>query len=72
MNMVTISKNKIKQDGGVVVLPVKEYKKLLEQAVPTYYLTGNAAKRLDKLVEEGIREYKAGRTRKIKSLTDLE
>ena len=30
--------------------------------MPTYYFTGKAAKDLDKLVEEGLRDYRAGRT----------
>ena len=43
-----------------------------EDAVPEYYLTGRAARELDNLVEEGLRDYEAGRTRKIKSLADLD
>jgi len=33
---------------------LKEYQKLCERAVPTYYLKGKEAKKLDKLVEEGF------------------
>ena len=72
MSTITISKKRIKKDGGVVVLSLKEYQKLSEQAVPTYYLKGKAAKKLDKMVEDGLRAYRAGKTRTLKSLADLD
>ena len=56
---------------GIVVLPLKEYRELQAQAVPTYYLTGKKAEELDKLVEDSLREYRAGKTRRLKSLADL-
>ena len=62
MSIITISREKIKKDAGVVVLPVKEYQRLLRAAVPTYYLTGRAARDLDKRVEEGLREHREGKT----------
>ena len=68
MNTVTISKNRIKREGGVVILPVEEYRKLTERAIPEYYLTGKAAEDLDKLVEEGLREYREGKTIQASSL----
>lgn len=72
MTTITISKKKIKEDGGVVVLPLKEYRKLCEQAIPTYYLKGRAAEKLDKLVENGLKDYRAGKTKTLKSLADLD
>ena len=72
MTTITISQSKIQQQKGVVILPLKEYKKLLEQAVPTYYLKGKEAKKLDRLVSEGLREYREGKTREIKFLADLD
>lgn len=72
MPTITLSRNKIARDRGVVILPVAEYQGLLERAVPEYHLTGKAAEKLDKLVEEGLRDYKAGKCRKIKSLADLD
>lgn len=68
MNTVTISKNRIKKEGGVVILSVEEYRKLTERAVPEYYLTGKAAEDLDKLVEDGLKEYEAGKTIQAPSL----
>ncbi len=55
---------------GVVVLPLKEYRDLQARAVPTYYLTGKKAKELDKLVEDSLREYRAGKTIKASSLKE--
>lgn len=71
-NSIVISKEKIRQEGGIVVLPLKEYQKLYKRAVPTYYLKGKEAKKLDKLVEEGLEEYRKGKCKEIKSLADLD
>ena len=72
MSTIRLSKKQIQKDGGVVVLSIAEYKKLSERAVPGYFLTGKAARDLDKLVETGLRDYHAGKCRKIKSLADLD
>ncbi len=69
---IIISRKTVQKYGGVVVLPIREYKDLQERAVPTYQLYGKEAEELDKLVEEGLRDYKAGRCKKIKSLADLD
>ncbi len=71
MTTITIPKKKIYKEGGVVVLSLKEYRKLSEQAVPTFYLRGKAAQKLDMLVKRGLEDYRAGRTKIIKSLADL-
>lgn len=68
MKTVTIAKEKIEKEAGVVILPIKEYQKLIVRAVPTYYLSGKEAEDLDKLVIEGLREYHAGKTIKASSL----
>ena len=70
MSNITLQKSKIKEEKGMVVLPVEEYRKLLMRAVPTYYLTGKAAVRLDKLVEKGLKDYRAGRTVAASSLKE--
>ena len=72
MATITLSQTKVAKQKGVVVLPVAEYRRLLAASMPTRYLTGKAALRLDKLVEEGLREYREGKTRQIKSLADLD
>ncbi len=68
---VSLSVKKVQRQGGVVVLPLAEHRRLLEWAVPTYYLTGKAAKRLDRRVAAALKEYRAGKTKKIRSLNDL-
>jgi hypothetical protein len=70
MNMVTIQKSKIKEEKGVVILPVGEYRKLLERAAPTYYLSGKEAEKLDKLAEEGLKEHREGKTIKAGSIKE--
>lgn len=67
--VITISKKAISKNNGVVVLPIEEYKKLLENSIPTYYLKGKEAEELDKLVEKGLREYKDGKTINAESLS---
>ena len=44
---------------------------ILRQAIPTYYLKGREARKIDKLVEEGLKEHRRGKTSIIKSLADL-
>ncbi len=71
-NFITISKETVRKKGDIVILPLKEHQKLCEKAVPAYYSKGKEAEELDRLVEEGLRDYNLGRTRKIKSLADLD
>ncbi len=68
MDGITISRERIAKSRGIVVLPIKEYYRLL--MVPTYQLKGKAAEKLDKLVEEGLREYREGKTIKASSLKE--
>ena len=68
---LTISPKLVERRGGIVVLPLSEYQRLLASAVPTYYLKGQAAAKVDRLVEKGLREFRAGKTRRVRSLSDL-
>jgi hypothetical protein len=71
-NSITISKKTIQRQGGFVILPLRKYEELLrEKAIPTYYLKGKEAEELDKLVEEGLEDYRKGKCKTIKSLADL-
>jgi hypothetical protein len=72
MSIITIRKEEIEKQAGVVILPIKEYQELIKRALPTYYLAGKKAEKLDKLVKEGLRAYKSGKTKKIRSLADLD
>ena len=71
MATISVSERKIEKQKGVVILPLKEYQKLCERAVPTYYLKGKEAEKLDKLVGKGLKDYRGGRCKTIKSLADL-
>jgi len=71
ISSVTIQRKAVEQRGGVVILPLAEYRKLLGCSMPTYYLSGKAAERLDRFVEEGLRDHRLGKTRKVRSLRDL-
>jgi hypothetical protein len=71
-NLIIISEKEIQKKGGIVILSLREYRKLCERAVPTYYLKGKEAEELDKLVKEGLRDYRKGRCKTIKSLADLD
>ena len=69
-NTISIPTRKIQQEGGIVILPLKEYRKLQEAAIPTHYLTGRAAEKLDREVEQAMRDYRAGKTTKVDSLSE--
>lgn len=58
------------REKGLVILPIEEYQRLSEHAVPEYHLSGKAAEKLDKLVEEGLRDYAAGKTTRAPSLKE--
>lgn len=51
-------------------MSLNEYQKLCERAVPTYYLTDKGAEKLDKLVENGLKDYKEGKTISASSLKE--
>lgn len=70
MNTITIQKEKIEKEGGLVILPIEEYEKLKENTVPTYYLQGKEAQNLDKLVENGLKEYHAGKSIRAQSIDE--
>ena len=69
---IKISPKIVERRGGIVVLPLKEYQRLVASVVPTYYLKGKAATKLDRLVENGLQECRKGKTRIIQSLADLD
>ncbi|MEK7542626.1 MAG: hypothetical protein AAB524_02915 [Patescibacteria group bacterium] len=67
---ITISRREVEKRGGVVILGLKEYQKLLVQTVPTYQLYGKEAEEIDELVREGMREYEAGETIEASSISE--
>jgi hypothetical protein len=66
MEAITIPKKLIKNDD-LIIIPRKEYEYIKSQMIPTLYLKGKAAQRLDKRVSDGLREYKTGKTETLKS-----
>ena len=64
------SKIKINKEGGCNSISPR-ISKLCETAVPTYYLKGKEAEKLDRLAEEGMREYEIGETINATSLKKL-
>ncbi len=69
---ISIPENIISQQGGIVILTLKEYQLLCKRAAPTYYLDEDEAKKTDLMVAEGVKAYKKGKCKKIKSLADLD
>lgn len=43
-----VAKSVIEREGGIVILPVREYRRLLENTVPRVYLKGKTARALDR------------------------
>ncbi|OGY90913.1 MAG: hypothetical protein A3H70_01680 [Candidatus Komeilibacteria bacterium RIFCSPLOWO2_02_FULL_48_11] len=57
-------------EKGFVVLGLDEYESLKKSAVPTYYLTGKAAERLDCEVEQALQEDREGKTIEASSIRE--
>lgn len=72
MVTITIPKKLIKAQDDLVVIPRGEYEQMRSQMIPAYYLTGKAARKLDKLVRDGITEYKAGKAEPLESFLKRE
>ena len=69
MATITIPKNLIKNDD-LVIVSRKEYESLKACMIPTFYLKGKEADKLDKLVEDGLSEYERGETISANSLKE--
>jgi hypothetical protein len=69
---ISISQSIVNKEGGIVILSLREYQKLCAKTVPTYYLEGREAEEIDSLVKEGLRAYRKGKSKKIRSLADID
>jgi len=69
MTTMTIPKS-IFQNDDLVIMPRRHYEELRAK-IPVYFLTGRAAKRLDKRVAASLRAYRMGKCQKIESLAEL-
>jgi len=72
MTTISISKSKIEKQRGIVILPIREYQKLCQMAVPTYHLEGKEAEKLDKLVKKGLKDYSTGKTESMEKFLKRE
>ncbi len=71
MNTVTIPKSVTGREE-LVVLPRKEYERMKASMVPTFYLKGKTALKLDRRVERALREYHRGKTESLNSFLKKE
>ena len=69
---ISISQSIVNKEGGIVILSLREYQKLCAKTIPTYYLEGIEAEEIDSLVKEGLRAYRKGKSKKIRSLADID
>ncbi|MDO8571888.1 MAG: hypothetical protein Q7R79_04380 [bacterium] len=68
---ITITADALKK--GVVIMDLQAYQKIAAAAaIPTVQLYGKAAEDLDKLVEEGLKEYYSGKAKEITLSADLD
>ncbi len=64
MATITIPQN-IAGNKALVIIPMEEYKFMKANILPSIQLKGKAAKKLDKRVIEGMREFRAGKTESL-------
>lgn len=70
---ITIPKKAMQsiQDDDAVLISRTEYERLRASQIPTVFLKGKAARRLDARVTAAIREYRTGKLKPIQSLRAL-
>lgn len=66
MTTITIPK-KITGKEELVVISRKELDRMKAQMMPTTFLKGKAADKLDKRVEQGLKEYHTGKTERLET-----
>jgi hypothetical protein len=70
MTIAILKKVDISNDD-MVVIPRQEYEELKASQIPTVFLKGRAAQRLDARVTRSLREYRQGKTKRLYSLRGL-
>jgi hypothetical protein len=63
-NSITISRKAVQKKGGIVVLPLKEYKRFLREELEKEYI--------DRIVAEGLEDEKKGKTESLESFLKRE
>jgi hypothetical protein len=75
MSTITISDKQIRVKGGMVVLSLAEYERLLFEIqkanAPVEYLSPKEAVRLDRVMKKALADHKAGKTIRLSSLSSL-
>lgn len=66
MAIITIPK-KITGKEELVVISRKELDRMKVQMMPTIFLKGRAADKLDKRVEQGLKKYRTGKTERLET-----
>lgn len=56
----------------LIVIPKKEYERMQESILPVFRLKGAAARKLDRRVSKGLREYRDGKTESLGSFLKRE
>ena len=70
MTIAILKKSQIQNDD-VVLIPRREYEMLKGNHIPTVFLKGKNARKLDRRVNASLREYRQGKTKILHSLRDL-
>ncbi len=71
--MVTaIIPKRVTGKDDLIVIPRQEYERMKASMVPTFFLQGKSARRLDTRVLWGLHAHQTGKTKKIRSLADLD
>ena len=65
MQTITIPKS-VTGSEELIIMPKKEYNRMKDGLFPIFYLNGSTARKLDKRVREGLREYNGGKTEPLK------
>lgn len=71
MTIITIPK-KITGKEELVIISRKELERMKAQMMPTIFLKGKAANKLDKRVEQSLKEYRTGKTERLETFLKRE
>lgn len=70
MTIAILKKSRIRGDD-LVVIPRQEYELLKASQIPTLFLKGGAARRLDARVSQALAEYRTGKLKPVSTLREL-
>jgi len=70
MKTITIPKKLDKEKEEDIVIPRQKYEKMKTYGIPTLYLKGKAAEKLERRVTKALKDYKEGKTIEASSLEE--